>query len=498
LPTRSTRLVLMLLLAIPFWQACATRRISPTADPVQTQAENHLREGDFHLVKLHLRGWREAVRHYEQAFELNPTEEVRDKLLLALCLLHCREIDEQIHFTDRLSRIRELCHPNPSPEASALYELASAYGKRKPEAAVEGRVKLAFQELLLEGTAEHQYLFLLWLSACRAPELDFAKTRFGERHGSSPLAIYEGLAALPADWESAFPDFTELFLQKGETLFSTREFGKARDYYRKALELIPDHTRAIHGLAQVAFFALQDYEQALALYDASLKIDPHGVYARFGKGAALHHLGRYSESTLILDELLRSRNVRWEVLGKQQTDYFRGEAYYYKAYNCFLLNNREEARTQINEARRYRPRSSGICYLSGLLYFQAGEFDLAEAELLIVVKEGSANCGTPYHLGLIQNHRGNDQDVGYFLTLATCLQNNLGAFEQSLQEVEQLDLTSEEKAALRAKIETRKDEFRQEARSQMTRIVQLLERKDFENKELHVRLLKSVAERSLQ
>jgi tetratricopeptide (TPR) repeat protein len=493
-PTRGARLVLLLLLFTPLWHGCATRKVPQATIPVNLQAENHLREGDIHLDKLHLRGWREAVLHYEQAYQIRPAGEIRDKLLLTLCLLHCREADQQIHFTDRLSRIRELCAADPTPKNLALSELAAAYGVRKPDTETERRVKLAFQDLLLEGSAAHSYLYLLWLTACQSPELDFTKIQFGERHGASPLAIYEGLAEQPEDWETAFPDFVELFLERGETLFSYREYRKAREYYRKALDLLPDYTRAIHGLSQIAFFGLQDYEQALALYEASLAIDPDSVYARFGKGAALHQLGKYSESNLVLDGLLRTGSVRWQVLGKKQTDYFRGEAYYYKAYNYFLLNNRDQARIQVDEARLILPRSAGICYLSGLLHFQVGRFDLAEADLQIVLKEGSANCGVPYHLGLILNHRQTDEDVGYFLTLATCLQNSLKALERNIEEVAQLDLAPDEKAALRSKIARHREVFQEEARLQMKKTLQLLERKDFPGKELHVQLLRSVAD----
>jgi len=46
-----------------------------------------------------------------------------------------------------------------------------------------------------------------------------------------------------------------------------------------------------------------DYEQALRWYESALEQDSTNTAAQFGKGAALHKLGRYEESNDVFDRM---------------------------------------------------------------------------------------------------------------------------------------------------------------------------------------------------
>ena len=107
----------------------------------------------------------------------------------------------------------------------------------------------------------------------------------------------------------------------------------------KPLSLIPDYTRAINGLANIYFFTLEAYENALKTYEAALKWDPQNTAALFGRGAALHNLDRFEDSNKVLDLMLASGLSRNGRVGANSIQYYRGEAYYCKAYNYGSMND---------------------------------------------------------------------------------------------------------------------------------------------------------------
>ena len=234
--------------------------------------------------------------------------------------------------------------------------------------------------------------------------------------------------------------------------FQTRAIKTARTGFARALELTPDYTRAINGLANIYFFTLEDYANALMTYEKTLKVDPQNSGALFGRGAALHHLGRYEDSTATMDRMLASDISRRGRVGADSIRYFQGEGYYYKAYNAHLMKDPAQARVLINEAKSFLPNAEEINYLSGLLYYNDNQLDAAKADLQIAAKQGS-NCYAYHYLGLIELKQKGPGAASQFLTSGTCLERSLRTLQDNIRAVANLDIEAAEKDALRLRMQ---------------------------------------------
>ncbi len=228
-------------------------------------------------------------------------------------------------------------------------------------------------------------------------------------------------------------------------------------------------------MGDVHFFNLQDYAKALEFYEKAHGIDRTNVKAAFGKAAALHYLGKFTESTLTMDALLNSKEADWGRLNAAQSDYYKGEAYYYIAYNHYLLDNNAEARRLIDTAKTYLPKSGGINFLSGLMYYKGGRNQNAKTDFTIVLLEATSYCEAPYYLGLLDTAEGGTAASGYFLSSAECLTKTVKKMEDGLKAVPGMDITADEKAALAQKAQTGILAFRRSSADMLDRMIRLTE-----------------------
>ena len=216
--------------------------------------------------------------------------------------------------------------------------------------------------------------------------------------------------------------------------------------FLKALNLIPDYTEARTGLGNVYFFSLQDYATALEIYSETLQCDPVNAAALFGKGAALHYLGRHLESDRALDDLLAK--APWSSLTEAQGTYFRTEALYYKAYNSFLTGDRDRTRELVEQALSIAPASPGPRYLSGLLYFQADELEKAEKEFSLAIDQGTSNCEVFYYSGMVKLRRKTAAPWSQFESACECYRKSVAQLEGNLDRVPTMGIGEADQQAL--------------------------------------------------
>jgi tetratricopeptide (TPR) repeat protein len=322
------------------------------------------------------------------------------------------------------------------------------------------------------------YLYLLCLRTYGIEDPRDPGEAVSERYKTSPLFIY--LNATKKDvrqvkeYERMFPDFAELFALAGEDLLQAARYNAARAYFKKAMELLPDYTRAINGLGNLYFFALEDHERALEYYESALKQDPENTAALFGKGAVLHHTDKYSESNAALDRMLESDISRRGRASNASIRYYKAEANYYKAYNHYLMGQLSRARQFVDASKSHMPDSENTNYLSGLLYFGEKNLEAARKDFLTAVQRGGTNCNAHYYLGLIDHESGEREGFEWFLRACSCIEGSVRGIEKQIQSVSGLDLEEIEKATLRVKLEKKLLSFRHSSAAQIETMIEIV------------------------
>ena len=466
-----SRFAVLFLVSCLFVSCRARPKVAtPPAKPAVPEEliQQHVAQGDLEFSKQHLFGWRQAEIAYAKALELDEREMIREKLRLTRFLIKTREEDEDIASRGIEELLRDLCVEPLDARHRAICEIGRAYQQGLDAAYWQTRADnpprldvSVFQ--IAESPLEVYFYTLHCKTFGNRGEWDAANNPY-EKFKDSPLFIYLTLGPdtlkRVGDPDKLFPDFAELLVFAGDSHFQDRRYKDARAYYRKALALIPDYTRAINSLGNFYLFVLEDYENALKTYESALARDPTNTAALFGKGAVLHYLERFQESIDVLNDMLATDLTRKGRVSSYNVQYYRGEGRYYQAYDYHLMRAQDKARELIDLAKKDLPDNAEINYLSGLLYYMEYRLKEAEKDFLAVLRQGASNCYAYYYLGLIHSDTNADEMLRFFTGSCSCLDATRRNLERNIQAVPGLDVEPEEKAALTAKLTKRLSEFR--------------------------------------
>lgn len=412
-----------------------------------------IEKGDQHFAQMHLMGWRQAEAFYADAYHMKATVPLRDKRLLCLGLMALREKDESIIDTSTYQKMDSLGLDAPSlkdtPKLQILYHLAGEYRKlpitRDPANPPRSRERhyIHPQDFDLENSPLDLYLYLYFINYYsfdpRNPDDRYfqlvRKLEIPEllgKYAAHPLFVYfnyRNAGITDEEIEKKYPDFAEFFLRMADRAFRKKKYRRAFKYYRKALKGIPDYTRAINGIANIYFFTVKNYEEAIAHYDRTLALHPTNAKALFGKGVSLHHLDRLDLSNEVLEYMLKNQSQH------------HGEAYYFLGYNLFQAGKHEKAREMVEKAREFIPQSGEVSILSGRLYLRDKLYVRAEGEFLRSLRDREVNtCDSLYYLGRLNLRFKNWNFFYYYQEAIGCLQQTQERFKNDIDEVEKLDI----------------------------------------------------------
>jgi len=469
------RLPAMLLLVL-IAAACHKKPV-PITGPVgpaipESLIQEFVLEGDKLFEAMHLYAWRRAEAAYATAYSMAPRPEIRDKLALAKLLRMTREIDEDIPCPTVKENIAFICEHPADARAQALCDLAGAYALT-PQAAAESMKRVDPAVLHVDTSPLDAYFYALYARTIGSDAKDDTFRRgLHEKYKNSPLFAYLG-SGLGVRLTQQYPDFAEACQSYAESSFQKNSVKAARTGFTHALAFIPEYTRAQNGLANIYFFTLEDYDNAFKGYEASLRWDPQNTGALFGKGASLHHLDRYQESNAVMDQMLASDLSRNGRVTSNSIQYYRGEAYYYKAHNYHMMNDPVRARELIDIAKKELPRAEEINYLSGLLYYIAGELAPAKADFEKSVKSGTY-CYAYHYLGMIELSTGGPVAASNFLSCSACLERGLRNLQERMKAIAGLDIEPNELLALRMRMDLRLREYRDSSVDLIQRMVALI------------------------
>ena len=230
----------------------------------------------------------------------------------------------------------------------------------------------------------------------------------------------------------------------------------------EAIRLVPEYTQSMVALGEFHLRSLYLYERALHYFEDALTWDPENFSALFGRGVALHLLGRHETSQISLDRLLELEPTVWKAIPQESGRSFRARTCYWKARNHDAMGSPEEARKWVDQALADLPRSEAALYLSGMLHLEKGELAPARSEFLKVVDGGTELCDAHYQLGVINQSRPGRDFLFNFMNNAYCRQRKLINLKERLNGLEGMDLDSTRKKEVVDVLQARRHRLREE------------------------------------
>jgi tetratricopeptide (TPR) repeat protein len=169
----------------------------------------------------------------------------------------------------------------------------------------------------------------------------------------------------------------EELVQEGIYYHDDKQYGKAIEYYKKALEIDPKSTLANYELA-LSYFTKGDWEEAIKYSDIVLKQRKDNLLGAYmTKGSALDMLGRTKESIKLFEKALKKE-------GNHYLLYYNLAVNYYKLNDDInaeknLLNaldvNNYHPSTHLMLARIHKARGNKSQTLLSLYFFLILEAD---------------------------------------------------------------------------------------------------------------------------
>ncbi len=451
--------------------ASACQRKAVVQTPAPPAPDPRIQEltlkGDEFFAYQNLYGWRMAQDFYAKAAVLGGDATLKSKLLLTRILLITRQIDEDIPISALKKDLSLSCTSAANPTGPLLCDFSTKYlgpvqiPDKKFDAGAEVAIPLFFPD---EGALDN-YLHILYARAAAIALPPDFELSVWQKYKFSPLFIYLNLrkvAAQPTeDIEKSYPDFAELFVLNGEKRLQAQRYRDSRTYFTKALELVPDYTRALNGLGNILLFVVEDYLGALMLYEKVLKYDPVNSGGLYGKGVALHFMGQFPDSNKVFDRLLSIDLTRGGRLHDSNVRYYRGMGRYFQAYNNYLLFKPQEARTLTDLSKEDLPLSEPVNFLSGVLYFNANEMDNAERDFRQVLASGSSNCDAYNYLGLIYVQKEPAMAPVYLMGMCNCVDLATQSIQRDIATLPRMELEPSELNHMKARLMEKLSTFRQ-------------------------------------
>jgi tetratricopeptide (TPR) repeat protein len=485
---------------------CKNKPVTVSLPKISTEAAEYAAQGDARLRDAHLYGWRQAEAFYQKAYIMSPADEIRKKLLLARFLVLIRQIDEDIPYPETDEVIQDLCAGDPYQRNLCGVAEWIKNGRKA------GQLKLNGSIFRGEDQIFDSYLNLLLFQA--TPRADaFPDSEIFIPYRESPLFLYLNIGKLtsmdPAEFEKKHPQFAEGYEILADHLYQKKKYRLARAFYQKAIDLIPEYTNALIGLGNIYFYVLEDYGRSTYYYDAALKRDPSSAAALFGKALVLQQLGSYQESNAVLDRMLGLNLARnkW-IDGVADTQYYKGQGNYLKAYNYYLMKVPGSARDLVDLAVKYLPESLEIHYLSGLLFYDANELEPARKDFLRVASSG--NCDAQLHLGFIYEQlaasNGNQPLPGekepasgksaqYFVQTSGCLEAAIGSLSYQIRTMDLTELDPAEQTYLKNRMDKKLSDARLSSCSTIEMILDRISKKSMIGKDAFLKYLNEILAR---
>jgi tetratricopeptide (TPR) repeat protein len=229
------------------------------------------------------------------------------------------------------------------------------------------------------------------------------------------------------------PEFSEIHYHLGEISLGEGRLLEAETHLLKAFEAIPESPQTRILLAGI-YFATEEFDRSLELYDLTLQISPEYRDALLGKAICLSYLGKYDEAMPVLDRIL--------ALGY----WLLGEAHYWLAWNLHQLKRDAEALRHIDEAKTRLQTNSEVFGLAGTVGLELGELDRAERDFLESLKYNPANTESLFGLGTAAGRKDKwAEAAGYYERAGRASESAEASLRAKIEEIRTSALSEERK-----------------------------------------------------
>jgi tetratricopeptide (TPR) repeat protein len=245
------------------------------------------------------------------------------------------------------------------------------------------------------------------------------------------------------DWAAFIaehPRYLEAGAVTGEAEVGRGRLVTADEIFAAVLDEFPSLVPALAMRGDVRQ-RMEDFPLATTLYDTLLARVPDHREARLGRLKSLGFMGRHEDAIADADHML--------LLGT----WYIGEAHYWKAWNLFNLRRLDEARAEVDLARRLMVNAD-VDYLGGVIAFRQSRLDDAQRDFDSAVTLESRHCEAHFDRAALQLvQRAWDRASDGFDEAYTCHEARTPTFEQRIVDAREARMPDEAKAALVARRE---------------------------------------------
>jgi tetratricopeptide (TPR) repeat protein len=280
----------------------------------------------------------------------------------------------------------------------------------------------------------------------RGPLPGLDRDMWWRRHPDDPSLSFARLTLLRSSideltaFHTAHPSFDEVDAILGEAELARGRLVSADEALARALSSFPSLVPAL-ALRGDLRQRMEDFDMALTLYDALLVRLPEHREALLGRLKSLGFLGRHADAISAADRML--------TLGT----WYIGEAHYWKAWNLFNLRQLDDARIEVDQARKLMVNAD-VDYLGGVIAFRQNRLDDAQRDFDSAVQLESRHCEALFDraaLRLVQQDWA-PASVGFDEAFA-CHAERTATFERRIADAREARLAEDARAALVVKRE---------------------------------------------
>jgi tetratricopeptide (TPR) repeat protein len=367
---------------------------------------------------------RGCFRCLVQALGLAREREVRQLAFEAATLLTLRANELGMARREWLTQARELADGDST--RSLYLDMVAAVppdplSGQRDDLLVETQVRNRSQTLLpvwrdMLGVATASPAFRQYLDLTLVCQVDTSRERIDRLNqlsaavGDVPLLRYrlgicngrftrDNIASLRAV-QSADPEFVDIDYPMGRLLLENTESADQDEALRRfqaAAAAFPTSVSIALSIGNV-YQSWEEWASALAAFDNTLTLMPTHPDAQLGRTISLSQLARHQEAIDAATKLIEGG--RWHL----------GQAYYWRAWNHYNLNENERARADANRTRTLMVNSA-VFLLSGLIEWKAPRLLSAEKEFEQSVAMDFGQCLGALYLGGVRTELSKDLEA---------------------------------------------------------------------------------------
>lgn len=240
------------------------------------------------------------------------------------------------------------------------------------------------------------------------------------------------------------------YIYKGDQAYFKNNMKKTIHFYKKGLELYPEHYEAWFNLGNI-YAVHEDYFAAIEAYQQSIKNNPKFILARMNLGIVYSEdLGDFDAAIEQYDAIIKNKYRTLYIPkvynNKVSTKSNLGVAYYnrglaYRLKSIYLPDEKrhlagefvEKAIQSYKKAQRYLKRDYANSYNMGLAYHVNGDFTNAAKSYCQAIEYSPMNFEAHYNLAvLLRNLNHYKASLDEFQKAALIISENPNATNQAL------------------------------------------------------------------